>query len=119
VGLVQSWPAGPEATSTTAGAFRCLGLAPTVTWGHHPARGIRIDEPCRPPSKLEPNERPLAEQALLYMDLTPGGCDAGSTCGCLLIGSCTRRSLSDLRAAAAVGRSERVAGESRFCVPAL
>jgi len=114
----QSLASGPEAHFDDEVRFDASALAPTVTWGITPGQGIGIDEAVPTPEQLEPNERPLAEQAYLYMDLTPGAAIAGLPVDVCFIGSCTNGRLSDLRAAAAVARGRTVAsGIKAFVVP--
>ncbi|MCP9885649.1 3-isopropylmalate dehydratase large subunit [Synechococcus sp. ATX 2A4] len=93
-------------------------LSPTVTWGITPAQGIGVDEAVPTPEQLDPQERPIAEEAYRYMNLSPGAAIAGLPVDVCFIGSCTNGRLSDLRAAALVARGRHVAAGIRaFVVP--
>ena len=98
--------------------FDASSLAPTVTWGITPGQGIAVDERVPSPEQLGPEDRPIAEEAYRYMDLSPGVPIAGLPVDVCFIGSCTNGRLSDLRAAAAVARGRQVApGVRAFVVP--
>ncbi|MFW6732571.1 MAG: 3-isopropylmalate dehydratase large subunit [Synechococcus sp.] len=93
-------------------------IAPTVTWGITPGQGIGVDECVPTLEQIEPQERPLAEEAYRYMDLQPGEPIAGLPVDVCFIGSCTNGRLSDLQAAAAIARGRQVApGLRAFVVP--
>ena len=98
--------------------FDAATIAPTVTWGITPGQGIGVDE-CVPVAEdLQAADRPIAEQAYRYMDLSPGQPIAGVPVDVCFIGSCTNGRLSDLQAAAAVARGRHVAeGIRAFVVP--
>ena len=98
--------------------FDASTLSPTVTWGITPAQGIGVDEAVPTPEQLDPQERPIAEEAYRYMNLSPGAAIAGLPVDVCFIGSCTNGRLSDLRAAALVARGRHVAAGIRaFVVP--
>jgi 3-isopropylmalate/(R)-2-methylmalate dehydratase large subunit len=99
-------------------SFDASSLAPTVTWGITPGQGIAVDGRVPTPEQLGPEDRPIAEEAYRYMDLTPGAPIAGLPVDVCFIGSCTNGRLSDLRAAAAVAQGRQVApGVRAFVVP--
>jgi 3-isopropylmalate/(R)-2-methylmalate dehydratase large subunit len=98
--------------------FDAATIAPTVTWGITPGQGIGVDEQVPMPEQLDPADRPIAQEAYRYMDLTPGQAIAGVPVDVCFIGSCTNGRLSDLQAAAAVARGRQVAaGIKAFVVP--
>ena len=98
--------------------FDAATIAPTVTWGITPGQGIGVDEQVPTPEQLDPADRPIAQEAYRYMDLTPGQAIAGVPVDVCFIGSCTNGRLSDLQAAAAVARGRQVAaGIKAFVVP--
>ena len=98
--------------------FDASTIAPTVTWGITPGQGIGVDEQVPKPEQLDPADRPMAEEAYRYMELTPGQAIAGVPVDVCFIGSCTNGRLSDLKAAAAVARGRQVAaGIKAFVVP--
>jgi 3-isopropylmalate/(R)-2-methylmalate dehydratase large subunit len=114
----SSLASGPDATFDDEVVFDAAAIAPTVTWGITPGQGIGVDEAVPTPEQLDPEERPIAEEAYRYMDLQPGAAIAGTPVDVCFIGSCTNGRLSDLRAAAAVARGRRVApGIRAFVVP--
>ncbi len=109
---------GPDAVFDDEVRFDAAAIAPTVTWGITPGQGIGVDEAVPTPEQLKADERPIAEEAYRYMDLTPGAPIAGLPVDVCFIGSCTNGRLSDLRAAAAVAKGRRVAsGIKAFVVP--
>lgn len=97
----------------------CSALAPQVTWGTSPQHTVAIDGRVPDPSEAGDAEaRGLAERALRYMDLVPGTPMLGLPVDVAYIGSCTNARLSDLRAAAAILRGQRIApGLQAVCVP--
>ncbi len=114
----SSLTSGPEAVFDDEVLFDAGTIAPTVTWGITPGQGIGIDEMVPTPEQLDPEERPIAQEAYRYMDLQPGSPIAGVPVDVCFIGSCTNGRLSDLRAAAAVARGRQVAaGLKAFVVP--
>ncbi len=109
---------GPQAVFDDEVHFDAARISPTVTWGITPGQGIGVDEAVPTPDQLAADERPIAEEAYRYMQLTPGEAIAGLPVDVCFIGSCTNGRLSDLRAAAAVAKGRRVAGGVQaFVVP--
>jgi 3-isopropylmalate/(R)-2-methylmalate dehydratase large subunit len=118
VGWWTSLASGPEAVFDDEVVFDASSIAPTITWGITPGQGIGVDETVPTADQLDPEERPLAEEAYRYMDLAPGAPIAGLPVDVCFIGSCTNGRLSDLRAAAAIARGRQVApGIKAFVVP--
>jgi 3-isopropylmalate/(R)-2-methylmalate dehydratase large subunit len=114
----RSLASGPDAVFDDEVRFDATAIAPTVTWGITPGQAIGVDEAVPTLAQIDPQERPLAEDAYRYMDLTPGAPIAGTPVDVCFIGSCTNGRLSDLQAAAAVARGRRVAaGIKAFVVP--
>ena len=114
----RSLASGPEAVFDDEVHFDAAAIAPTITWGITPGQGIGVDETVPTPEQLDPEERPIAEEAYRYMDLQPGAPIAGTPVDVCFIGSCTNGRLSDLQAAAAVARGRQVApGIKAFVVP--
>jgi 3-isopropylmalate/(R)-2-methylmalate dehydratase large subunit len=85
-------------------------IRPSVTWGINPGMVIAIDE--RIPDRADSTTR----DALEYMQLHGGSLLQGEKVDVVFIGSCTNSRLSDLRAAASLLRSHRVAAGTRVLV---
>lgn len=92
-------------------------LSPMITWGTSPQHAV----PIRASVPAQADSGTTAEaysRALQYMDLQPGLPLESLTIDAAFIGSCTNSRLSDLRRAAAILRSRRVAaGVRAICVP--
>jgi 3-isopropylmalate/(R)-2-methylmalate dehydratase large subunit len=86
-------------------------LAPSVTWGINPGQSAAVDERLPLPRTAAPEERAALDEALAYMDLKPGEPIAGTPIDVAFIGSCTNGRISDLREAARVARTGRVAAQ--------
>jgi len=91
-------------------------LAPSVTWGINPGQSIGVDEKLpRLADAPRAAQSGLAE-AFEYMDLRPGEPIAGTPVDVAFIGSCTNGRISDLREAARVAKTGRVAPGVRTLV---
>jgi len=98
--------------------FDAADIAPTVTWGITPGQGIAVDEVVPAADALPLSERPIAEEAYRYMDLTPGTPLLGTKVDVCFIGSCTNGRISDLREAAKFAKGRHVATSVKaFVVP--
>jgi 3-isopropylmalate/(R)-2-methylmalate dehydratase large subunit len=91
-------------------------IAPSVTWGINPGQNIGIDESIPTLTQTPDDERASVAEALEYMDLQPGAPIAGTPIDVAFIGSCTNGRLSDLREAARVARTGKVAPDVRALV---
>jgi len=80
--------------------FDAAEIEPTVTWGINPGQSVGISE------RIAGDE---ADEAFDFMGFKPGMPVAGTRIDVAFIGSCTNGRLSDLEAAAAVVRGQRVA----------
>ncbi|MGB3298178.1 MAG: 3-isopropylmalate dehydratase large subunit [Phormidesmis sp.] len=98
--------------------FEAADIAPTITWGITPGQGIGVNEAIPTPEMMPDDERPIAEEAYRYMQLSPGQPIAGTKIDVCFIGSCTNGRISDLREAADVAKGRHVAeGVKAFVVP--
>jgi 3-isopropylmalate dehydratase large subunit len=86
-------------------------VAPTVTWGTSPEDVAPITGAVpSPDSFAEASKREAAAKSLAYMGLTPGELLQDVAVENIFIGSCTNSRIEDLRAAAAVLKGRRRAG---------
>jgi 3-isopropylmalate/(R)-2-methylmalate dehydratase large subunit len=91
-------------------------IAPSVTWGINPGQNVAVGERLPRLDQAPPSERASLEEAYAYMGLRPGAPIAGTPIDVAFIGSCTNGRLSDLREAARVARTGRVAPRVRALV---
>jgi 3-isopropylmalate/(R)-2-methylmalate dehydratase large subunit len=91
-------------------------IAPTVTWGTNPGQAIGVTENLPRLDQLADDDRSGAEDAYRFMDLVPGRPIAGTPIQVAFIGSCTNGRISDLREAARVAKTGRVAPGVRALV---
>ncbi|MAI80480.1 MAG: 3-isopropylmalate dehydratase large subunit [Deltaproteobacteria bacterium] len=83
-------------------------IEPSVTWGIHPGHNIGVLEEIPTPNRATNEERAGIEEALEYMDLTPGAPIQGTPVDVAFIGSCTNGRITDLREAAKVAQTGHV-----------
>jgi 3-isopropylmalate/(R)-2-methylmalate dehydratase large subunit len=118
---VQWWRslASPEAASYDDRVeIDGSAIAPSVSWGINPGQNIGIDERLPRPSDARPEDRGSLEEAYGYMSLEPGEPIEGTPIHVAFIGSCTNGRISDLREAARVARTGKVAaGIKALVVP--
>ena len=85
-------------------------IEPQVTWGTTPGMVLPISGRVPDPSASQhPGERQTLEQALDYMELSPGTRLTDIPLDKIFIGSCTNARIEDLRAAAAYIRGRKIA----------
>jgi 3-isopropylmalate/(R)-2-methylmalate dehydratase large subunit len=99
--------------------IRAEDIAPTVTWGISPDQGFSIDSTIPDPANAgTPAEKASIEEALAYMQLTPGAPIKGTKVNVAFIGSCTNGRLSDFREVAKYIKGHKVAaGVKAIAVP--
>jgi len=110
---VEYW----RSLATDAGAtydhsvhIRAEDIAPTVTWGTSPEDTVAITGVVPDPmSFADPNKQEAAAKSLAYMGLTPGTKMTDVAVDNIFIGSCTNSRIEDLRAAAAVVGTRKIA----------
>jgi 3-isopropylmalate/(R)-2-methylmalate dehydratase large subunit len=92
-------------------------IAPQVTWGTSPGMVVEITGHVPDPAGFPTEaERQAAARALQYMDLQPGTPLEGLPIDRVFLGSCTNARIEDLRSAARVVRSRRLAPGVRALV---
>ncbi len=98
--------------------FDAAEIPPTVTWGITPGQGIGVNQFVPSAEQLAEEDRQIAQEAYIYMDLAPGQPIQGTKVDVCFIGSCTNGRISDLREAAKVAQGRQVAeGVKAFVVP--
>ncbi len=91
-------------------------IEPTVTWGINPGQSVGVNEPIPRPGDAPDAERASLEEALAFMELSAGEPLAGTKIDVAFIGSCTNGRISDLREAARVAKTGKVAPGVRTLV---
>jgi 3-isopropylmalate/(R)-2-methylmalate dehydratase large subunit len=93
------------------------GLQPMITYGTNPGMAIPIGGLIPDPlGEQDLSLRLAQQQALSYMDLTPGQTLAGHPVDVVFIGSCTNSRITDLRAAASILKGRKLADGVRLLV---
>jgi len=117
---VQHWRglASDEAAQFDAELrFDVGGVAPQITWGTSPEQVMPIDQTVPSADTMrDDKKREAAARALQYMGVTSGERLVGLKIDAVFIGSCTNSRLSDLVAAAAIIKGQRVARHVRAMV---
>jgi 3-isopropylmalate/(R)-2-methylmalate dehydratase large subunit len=89
-------------------------IAPSLTWGTSPEDVVSITGSVPDPmSFADPSKQEAARKSLDYMGLAPGTRMQDVGVENIFIGSCTNSRIEDLRAAAAVAKGRKVAGNIR------
>jgi 3-isopropylmalate/(R)-2-methylmalate dehydratase large subunit len=110
-------PTDPGATYDKTITIDASALEPMITFGTNPGMGIPISSRIPDPSTVpDPIERESLAKALRYMDLKPNEPLLGHPVNVVFIGSCTNSRISDLRAAAAVLKGQKVSPSVRVMV---
>jgi 3-isopropylmalate/(R)-2-methylmalate dehydratase large subunit len=91
-------------------------IPPTVTWGINPGQALGVDEALPLLSQIPDADRAGFAEACEFMGFAPGQRIAGTKIDVAFIGSCTNGRISDLREAARVARTGRVATGVRALV---
>ncbi len=92
-------------------------IKPLVTWGTSPEMVVPIDARVPDPDQeKDALKRSGIERALGYMGLEPNTPITAIRIDKVFIGSCTNSRIEDLRAAAAVVRGRRIAGNVRLAL---
>jgi 3-isopropylmalate/(R)-2-methylmalate dehydratase large subunit len=92
-------------------------LKPQVTWGTSPEMVVSIEDRVPDPeAERDPVKRESMQRALTYMGLKPNTLMTDIAVDKIFIGSCTNSRIEDLRAAAAVVKGRRVAGNVKLAM---
>ncbi len=115
---VQYWRtlhSDPDARFDKSITILARDIEPTVTWGTSPEDVVAIGGVVpAPESFADPSKQDAARKSLEYMGLAPGTPMREVEVQNIFIGSCTNSRIEDLRAAAAVLRGRRIAGEHQM-----
>ena len=108
-----------DATFDKEVVFDAAEIEPHISWGTNPGQVIKLSGRVPNPDDFADNtERAAAERALEYMDLTAGTPIKDVGVDVVFIGSCTNSRIEDMRAAAAVAKGRKVAGNvTTYVVP--
>lgn len=113
----ESLPTDPGAQFDAEVHIDAATLSPYVTWGTNPGQGLPLSSVVPDPAQAHSGEeRTAIEQALAYMDLTPGTPLRDIRVDTVFLGSCTNGRIEDLRAAASVLRGRHIASGVRLLV---
>jgi len=92
-------------------------IRPQVTWGTSPEMVVTVEDRVPDPDKeKDAVKREGMERALVYMGLKPNTAITDIRLDKVFIGSCTNSRIEDLRAAAAVVKGKRKAGNVKLAL---
>lgn len=108
----QSLPSDQGARYDKRIALDAADIAPNVTWGTSPEDVVPITGNVPDPDSFaDESKRAAAAKSLDYMGLAPGQRMQDIPVDNIFIGSCTNSRIEDLRAAAAVAKGRKIAGD--------
>ncbi|MBR2819114.1 MAG: 3-isopropylmalate dehydratase large subunit [Reyranella sp.] len=117
VAMWRDLPSDSGAAYDREVAIDAASIVPQVTWGTSPQDVVpilgRVPDPA---DEADADRRAAMMRSLAYMGLSPGTPMTEVAIDRVFIGSCTNSSIEDLRAAAAVVRGRRAAGNVNVLV---
>ncbi|TGJ99282.1 3-isopropylmalate dehydratase large subunit [Leptospira semungkisensis] len=101
----------------TSIVLKAEDIAPQVTWGTSPGQVVPVTGVVPDPKDAsDPVEKISIENALKYMDLSPGQKLEEVTVNKVFIGSCTNSRIEDLRVAASTVKGKKVSSKVQAIV---
>jgi len=98
-------------------ALEATDIAPMITWGASPEDVVPVTGVVPAPESFsDPNKVQSVKNALNYMGLLPGEAMTNVLVDRVFVGSCTNSRIEDLRAAAAIIKSRRVANSVKQAI---
>ncbi len=92
-------------------------IEPQVTWGTSPEMVVSVNDSVpNPLDTKDDTKREGIENALRYMDLTPGTPITSIKIDKVFVGSCTNSRIEDLRAAASVVKGKKVSADVKLAM---
>ena len=106
-----------DAKFDTVIEMQAAAIEPQVTWGTSPEQVLAVGGKVpNPANEADPVKRSGIERALKYMGLTADMPITDIAIDKVFIGSCTNSRIEDLRAAAAVAKGKKVAGNVKLAL---
>ncbi|WP_176217919.1 3-isopropylmalate dehydratase large subunit [Novosphingobium sp. B1] len=113
----KSLATDPGATYDKVVVIDAKDIAPSVTWGTSPEDVLPISGLVpAPESFADPSKQEAAKASLAYMGLTPGQRMEDVEVQNIFIGSCTNSRIEDMRAAAAILKGRKKAGNVKWAI---
>lgn len=98
-------------------SFDASGLEPMITFGTNPGMAVPITAPVPDPDRVNSGSSKSAlENALNYMNVSPGKPLLGHKVDVVFLGSCTNGRLSDLRQAAQFIKGRKISSGLRMLI---
>ncbi|WOF42837.1 3-isopropylmalate dehydratase large subunit [Sphingopyxis indica] len=113
----KSLATDPGATYDKVVVIDAADIAPSVTWGTSPEDVVPITGVVPDPASFaDPSKQAAAAKSLAYMGLEPGTRMQDVAIENIFIGSCTNSRIEDMRAAAAVIKGRKKAGNVKWAI---
>ena len=112
----QSIASDKDAVYDDVVKFDAADIEPMVTWGINPGQAIGVSKSLPKATDFRGEEQVSIQEALTHMKFKGGEAIVGTPIDVAFIGSCTNSRISDLRAAAAVAKGNKVHGKVKALV---